>query len=172
MRRPLIAAFAVLVLLVLSSGCAPVRYVAYFGVETRAPTDEEVLEFGLPLRVRHQGQVVDRVEPGSPAESAGIRVDDVLLSLDQNDLYSLDDVRDFVSTRDPGQIVHVTLKRRGSEEPRIVRAEIGERMFGRDGDAAGSIRWQFSSLVQLDAALRHAKSEGKFLLVGISGAET
>ena len=174
--RSTLARLVLLVLLGLSPGIASAndeaRFASHLGLVSRAPTAEEIEAFRLPLNVRHQGQVVERVESGSAGEKAGLQVGDVLLSFDKNNLYSFDDVRDFVATSAPGRKVSVTFKRKGMADPKSVTVEFAKRKLSAQAVARQSVEWEFSSLAQVDAALKRAKAEKKPVLVGISGAET
>ncbi len=136
------------------------------------PTAEEVKSFHLQLNVRHRGQVIRRVESGSPAESAGLGVGDALIGLDQNDIYSSDDVRDFVATSSPGRKVQVRVKRKGSDVIETVALQLGKRKLSDQEARTDTMTWDFSSLAQLETALERARAEKKPVLVGISGAET
>lgn len=147
-------------------------YGALLGLSSRAPTDSEVKTFDLKLKVRHCGQVVDQVTSDGPAAKAGIKVGDVLLGLDKNDIYSFDDVRDFVATSRTGRVVVARLKRAGTAEAFTASITLGRRELTDVEQKAKRVKWQFASLAQLDAALAAAKKQSKLLLVGISGAET
>jgi S1-C subfamily serine protease len=136
---------------------------AVLGVETRAPGADEARRAGLPQGVRIQGQIVTSVESKSPAEKAGIKAGDILLTLDANALYSRDDLLDFVAAAKPGAKVKAAVRR--GEKDETVEIELGRRK-------AAAFPWEFAGLAQLDAAREAAKKAGKRVLVGLSGAET
>ncbi len=150
----------------------PPKYATYLGLSSRAPTVEEVEAFDLELRVRHRGQIVQRVKEGSPAARAGLKPGDAIISFDNNDLYSFDDVRDFVRVSRPGQKVRVRLKHKGSAKEVVVRVELGRKKLSGQRAKREELQWNFASLAQLEDALEQAKKLKKPLLVGISGAET
>jgi S1-C subfamily serine protease len=74
---------------------------------------------------RRQGLLVTSVEPGSPAEAAGILVGDVLLALDDRRLASLDDLVDSLSGDRVDRAVTLSLIRGGQEAE--AKATVGER---------------------------------------------
>ena len=176
MRKALLRTAAFLLLSSLVAAQAPevaaAEFAPYLGLESRVPTAEEVKSFHLQLNVRHRGQVIRRVESGSPAESAGLRVGDALIGLDDNDIYSFDDVRDFVATSTPGRKVQARVKRKGSDVTETVSLQLGKRQLSDQEAKTETLTWDFSSLAQLEAALERARAEKKPVLVGISGAET
>lgn len=83
----------------------------------------------LPASQRSGGRahalVIVGVTPGSPAESAGILVGDVLLEFDGRPVETPDDVLDALSARQVGQAVAAQILRGGSE--RSVTITIAER---------------------------------------------
>ncbi len=145
---------------------------AWFGVKTRYPKAEEAKRLALTKGHRFKGQVVSQVEKASPAATAGIRVGNVILSLDKNDLYSFDDIRDFVATSKPGRNVTVRLRKGRSQKDVDVLLTFG-KLTPISGEVKNStFAWDYASLAQLKGALSRAKKERKNVLVGISGAET
>jgi S1-C subfamily serine protease len=91
-----------------------VRY-PFLGVSVRdlGTLDEaakEKLERGAPA----EGAYVAEVTPGSPAASAGIRQGDVITKLDAESIKTSSDVVDYVSSRNIGAAVAVTVFRDGN----------------------------------------------------------
>lgn len=66
---------------------------------------------GIRMRATENRIVISEVFPDSSAAKAGLRVDDVLLRLDQQELRSPDDVIDLLRNKRPGQQVKLTLIR-------------------------------------------------------------
>lgn len=143
------------------------RKESHLGAETRAPTKQEAREYSLPGGVRAQGQLIESVEAGSPADKAGLAKGDVILKLNDNRIYSRDSLEDFLRVTRPGTEIKVTVKRAKTYKEEEIRLTLGERETKER-----RILWQYASLEQLDAALAHAKKDKKKVLVGISGAET
>ena len=85
--------------------------------------DENLAEsFGLE---KAEGILVSEVQPESPAEKAGVKQGDVLLSLDQIKLKDVADLRNKVALTIPGTSVVINLIRNG--KPVDVAVTIGEQ---------------------------------------------
>jgi S1-C subfamily serine protease len=140
---------------------------AVLGAGTRAPTGEEVKEFSLPSNKRPQGQVVESLDAGGPAEKAGVAKGDIFLTFDGSKLYSRDALEDLLRASMPGSEVKVLLKRAKTYREEEVQIKLGERDAARKG-----IVWDHAGIEHLDGAMAQAKKEGKTVLVGLSGAET
>jgi predicted metalloprotease with PDZ domain len=139
------------------------------GFATSAPSEDLVRELGLENNVRVQGRRVDYVEPDGPADSAGLREGDVVLRLGENDLYSADDIADFLAVSTPGVAVTVEFER-PDEGALTATITLGERPAPASSEPR--LRWQFSGLGQLPRALDLARAKKKKVMVGLSGAET
>lgn len=144
----------------------------WLGIKTRYPTAEEAQALSLPKGVRIQGQIITDVAKGSPAAKAGLEVGDVVLELDDNELYSFDDIADFTATSRPGRKVKVRVKRGKPLKEEDVALTIGKRVLSDEEAKASAFTWDYASLAQLETALERAKKERKVVVVGISGAET
>lgn len=57
------------------------------------------------------GTLINTVTPGSPAEKAGIKVNDVVISADGTPLNTVDDFRKYVQTHQPGDTLVLTVQR-------------------------------------------------------------
>jgi putative serine protease PepD len=66
------------------------------------------------------GAVVQSVQPGSPADNAGIRQGDVIRSVDGKQLTGSSDLAAAISTHSPGDKVSLTIVRGGSTQSRTV----------------------------------------------------
>src|SRR5436190_13607453 len=80
-----------------------------------APRDPEPEEkgkgfFGVQL-MDHGGVIITRVEPGSPADKAGIRINDVIRSIDSADIANVEDARDAIGRLRPGRVTQVDVRR-------------------------------------------------------------
>ena len=80
---------------------------------------------GVSSATAQGGAVVTAVEPGSPAEEAGLRPGDLLTSVDGRTIAAMEDVRAAVDSRRPGDAVEVVFTRAGDEQR--VRVELAER---------------------------------------------
>lgn len=148
----------------------PALRVATLGAATRAPSEEEVQELGLEVNVRARGQVVDEVTSGGAAARAGIEPGDVLVKLDAVDLYSQDDIADFLCVSRPDQQVKALLRRAKTAKAETVLVSLGAEQV--EPSALPRLEWQYASLGQMADALAQAKRERRLVLVGLSGAET
>lgn len=86
------------------------------GVTTSAPTEEIALQLALPMGVRPQGRVIERVTPKSAAQRMGIEVGSVILFLDDVALFSADDLNDVLAIRGPDATVAITFQRPGERD--------------------------------------------------------
>jgi len=143
---------------------------AWIGAAFRAPSNSEAEAMELPVEVRLQGRAVDSVVPTGPAALAGLRAGDVLLSLDENEIYSHDDLADFLRASSPGEMIALTVRRAGETQDEFVTLELSESPD--DSAQSPSIDWEFASLAQLPRATTKAKNQKQRLLIGLSGAET
>ncbi|HEY7213461.1 MAG TPA: PDZ domain-containing protein [Thermoanaerobaculia bacterium] len=82
----------------------------FLGVGLTEMTPELRTHFGAP---EDAGAMVSKVEPGSPAEKAGIRVGDILTSVDGKDVESSWDVMATIRRLDGGEQVPIEVWRDG-----------------------------------------------------------
>src|SRR3954447_6632248 len=94
-------------------GDGPMVRRGYLGVALTDLTPELRSHFGVP---EESGVMVAKVEPGSPAEKAGIKVGDVLTSIDGKAVKSSWDVRGKIRGYDDGQQVPVEVWRNGKAQ--------------------------------------------------------
>lgn len=126
--RGVIAAAAVLITLiagVLQAGSAQAR--AWLGVYSQEVTDE--LRDGLDLRGA-EGVLVARVVPGSPAERAGLRQGDVIVTFASRSVASPERLSELVGDAQSGESVSLVVVRAGARK--TLSARLDERP---DGDA-------------------------------------
>jgi serine protease Do len=83
----------------------------YLGVRIQDLTAGAARELGVPV----EGAQVQYVEPGSPAEAAGIRSDDVIVSLGGEAVTSAADVVKVLWRHDPGDATSIVYLHRGLE---------------------------------------------------------
>jgi len=92
----------------------------YLGVSL-APLDAEVAE---ALEVDAQGVVVNEVRPDTPAEKAGFKAGDVIVSVGGENVEDIGDVRRLVSREKPGTKLEFAVRRGGKSL--TLNATIGE----------------------------------------------
>ena len=144
--------------------------VATLGLVTRPATAEEAKEQGLKIDKCVRGQVVTEVAKESAAAAAGVEPGDVLIQLGKIDLFSGDDLADFLRVSKPGQKVEALIRRAKNGKEETVPVTLGAGSV--EPPKEPRLEWQFASLAQLPLALAKAKKEGRLVLVGLSGAET
>ncbi|MDQ8186922.1 trypsin-like peptidase domain-containing protein [Pelagicoccus sp. SDUM812002] len=96
----------------------------FLGVGIRGLSQEKAVELGIESL---KGALVDQVNEGTPAASAGIEVEDVIVSLDGVAVDSPSDLRIRIAARKPGDSVSISLIRDSvRQELQVVLAELGE----------------------------------------------
>ena len=94
----------------------------YLGVSLIDLTPEAAQQFDTPVE---SGALVTEVEPGGPAQDAGIEAGDVITALDSSDIRSSGDLLSALRRYQPGDPVEVTVLRDGEEIG--VELRLGER---------------------------------------------
>lgn len=110
-------------------GRAGRRQPATLGIVTGPVTEELREHVDLPDR---GGLMITRVESGSPAAKAGLKVNDVVLTFDGVEVASPLDLAEMVDAAGPGAKVTLGIVRRGA--PQQVEAVLAARRPGRGGD--------------------------------------
>ena len=86
----------------------------YLGVATTSlgPEDAEVM--GLPKNIR--GLAIDDVPKGTPAETAGLNVGDVITAIDDKPITTVDDLRLMIAQMAPGSKIKLEVYRKGKKQ--------------------------------------------------------
>ncbi|WP_418151465.1 trypsin-like peptidase domain-containing protein [Variovorax atrisoli] len=92
---------------------------AYLGAEFQEMTPALAQSFGLPAPT---GALVVRVEPGSPAQAAGLAQGDAVLALDGRPVERFADLPQQITQRPPGSRMQLQVWRQGA--PRMLRATL------------------------------------------------
>ena len=92
----------------------------YIGVSI-TDVSAETQSYGLP-----KGAAVKEIVEGSPAEAAGLQVNDIITRADDTEITGSDDLVDFIGARSVGDTVTLSVYRQG--ETVTVRLEIGEQI--------------------------------------------
>ena len=87
----------------------------YMGIQGQDVTPEAADAFGVP-----KGAIIMAVQPGSPAEDAGLRAEDVIVALNGEAIDSMLALQSRVVVRQPGDEVTVTYMRDGDEREATV----------------------------------------------------
>ena len=119
-------------------GAGPMMRRGYLGVGLTDLTPELRQHFGVP---EDSGVMVSKVEPGSPADKAGVRVGDILTRIDGTALTSSWSLMGKVRQLDDGQQIPIEVWRNGKAQNLTATVIEKERpeldmgpMFTKDGD--------------------------------------
>ncbi len=93
----------------------------YLGIYIQEITAEMAKNLKLPV---NRGVIVTRVERNSPAEKAGLRVDDIIVEFNGKRIEHINDLTVAVSTTPPGSTVKIKVIRSGSLKE--ITAKVGE----------------------------------------------
>jgi serine protease Do len=94
----------------------------YLGVGLDLVTEDLAEALGLPPK---RGEIIQSVQPGQPADKAGIRPGDIVLSVDGKDVSPSQTLSYLVANAPPGRAIPIVLFRSG--ERRTVIATVGKR---------------------------------------------
>lgn len=100
-------------------GPAPSPNRAVMGIATRDISPEDLGKLGV---TNLQGTLVQQVQPGAPAEQAGIQPGDVIVALDRQPVQRTADLLRLMSTRNPGETVELVVVRGG--QPKVVQVRL------------------------------------------------
>ncbi len=95
---------------------------SYIGVTLQSVTDQLGDYFGLAGK---NGALVSEVLDDSPAQKAGLKAGDVIVSIDGNDVASVSDIQEAIDSKDKGEIVKVGVIRNKTQ--RTLSVEVAER---------------------------------------------
>jgi PDZ domain-containing protein len=148
-------------------GDGPMMRRGYLGVSLTELTPELRTHFGAP---DDAGAMVSKVEPGSPADKAGIRVGDILASVDGKEVRSSWDILAKVRGLDDGQQIPVEIWRNGKAQNLTVTIVEKERpeldmapFFFRGGEDGKPMvfHWNEEDLKGLPRAFKIEGPEGE-----------
>ena len=138
-----------------------------------APVGKEVAEsLGL---AGSQGALVRSVEPGAPAEKAGVQPDDVITHVDGKAIERTSDLPRMIGGVKPGAAVKLSLLRNGSNKDIMVSVEKAESesraqpLLQQQGEASPSANALGLDLAELSAAQRsQLRIKGGVLVRGVA----
>lgn len=85
----------------------------WLGIIGLGITEEMARYYGLPV---NRGALVTRVMAGSPAERAGIVAGDIILRIDDSEIYGIEDIVENLHKRRVGETMRIVAVRDGVEE--------------------------------------------------------
>jgi S1-C subfamily serine protease len=94
---------------------------------TISPVDSEVAE-ALNASV-DRGALVTEVVPGSAADKSGLRVDDIIIAVDEKSIADASELRNAIGLRGSGEDVEITYIRDGDTE--VTTAVLGQAQTAR-----------------------------------------
>ena len=86
---------------------------AYLGIGLANLSPQDAEQFDLPV---DSGAIVTNVEPGSAADAAGIRVEDIVTSIDDTPIEDSGDLLAALRDYQPGDTAQVTVVRQSGNE--------------------------------------------------------
>jgi serine protease Do len=95
----------------------------YLGVRGIYPVTEQVAK-SMKLDINH-GALIDKVEPGTPADKAGMKHYDVIVEIDGEPVKDPSDLSFKIADIPPGTTVNIKVLRKGGEE-KILKVKIAE----------------------------------------------
>lgn len=96
----------------------------FLGVRNADLTPEIAEQFGLP---GESGVIVVEVEPGTPADEAGLQREDVITALDSTEIEGSGALLGALRDYQPGDTITLTVLRGGSGDEERIEVELGER---------------------------------------------
>lgn len=98
----------------------------YLGVTMEDLEDDARKQHGLAA---DEGVVITSVVPGSPADAAGLKEGDIVLSIDDTKIGAIDKLAQTIQQKGAGREVAITVMRNGKRE--TLKAKLGARPAGR-----------------------------------------
>ena len=93
----------------------------YLGISV-VTVSEELRGFGIP-----QGAVVKEIRTDSPAEKAGLQINDIITAVNDKEITSSGDLVRLVAGTRPGDELSLQVYRQGESEPVVLTVTVGEQ---------------------------------------------
>ncbi|HXG08705.1 MAG TPA: PDZ domain-containing protein [Gemmataceae bacterium] len=140
---------------------------------TPPPTNPSGGYLGVGLDPEAEGARISQVMPGSAAEKAGLKVNDIILAVDGEEVRDVDSLIALLQRHKPGDVVNLTVKR-GDQELEM-KATLGKRPASANradfqnslGSELSKRRTGFPTILQHDAVIKPADCGGP--LVDLDG---
>jgi serine protease Do len=101
---------------------------AWLGIAMR-PVNERVVErYHMD---RPKGVIIEQVMDDSPAKKAGLKPLDIILKINDEDVFQSNEVQNTIALKNPGDIVKLTILRDGKEKE--IRVKLGQKDTGKEG---------------------------------------
>lgn len=95
---------------------------AFMGVVGQTVDKNLAQQDNLPV---DKGALITEVQPGSPADQAGIKKSDIIISIDGRKMNTMEDVTGYLVQKKPGDEIKVTVRRGGGTQD--VQLKLGKR---------------------------------------------
>ena len=146
---------------------------AYLGVSMQNVSAIDAELYGLP---RPMGALVQQTVPGSPAASAGLEQEDVIVSVDGVEVDRPSQLQLLIAQRRPGEEVAIGFYRDG--EAREIRVQLDRAPLGREPEASVEPQVSSQERIGIDVAPLDAdaaeglgyESAGGVVITGVSPA--
>ena len=132
----------------------------WLGVYTQ--TVDKDLKEAFKLESDH-GVVVTNVVPDSPADQAGLKSGDIILSFGGQDLTSADQLAELVSKHESGEKVHLTVLHKGHEKDIVATIRSRE-----DNNLTGNYLGQMGNPNTITKSFVYKNSEFQDTYIGVS----
>lgn len=143
------------------------------GVQIQDVNQALANSFGLP---KPQGALISGVEPGSPAEKAGLKTGDVVMGVNGKEINQLAELSGAIAATKPGNTAHLQIWREGKKRDVDVKvAELMDQKVAANDAGAGG---EAHNAAKLGLTLRELapeeraqlKTEGGLVVQSASGA--
>ncbi len=95
---------------------------AFMGVVGQTVDKGVAQQDNLPV---DKGALITDVQTGSPADQAGIKKNDIIISIDGHDMNTMEDVTGYLVQKKPGDQIKVTVRRGGGTQD--IQVKLGKR---------------------------------------------
>lgn len=105
---------------------------AWLGVQMQSVDDEIADGFKLPVK---SGAIINEVLEDSPADEAGLKDDDIVISIDGTKIETADDLTEYIQEHSAGDVVAIKVLRDGKElelKATLARRPKAERQIERE----------------------------------------
>lgn len=144
--------------------------VGIISANARAVGGNAPVVLGVNLKTEEEYLTIRGVQDDSGAADAGLEADDIILSADGLEVKTIDDLKDVLSTKEPGDFVDIVVRRADDEKKFQVELRAREKIFEeeetRNDQMSGRYskrRSNFKRVLQHDVKLSDRGTGGPLL---------
>ncbi len=100
---------------------------AFLGISMTNVDENKAKRFGLD---KPTGVLIEKVQPGSPAEKAGLQQFDIILEIDGKKVNASNQVQSYIALKNPGDFVEITILR--NRLKKTIKIKLGQRETGKE----------------------------------------